>query len=99
MTSWQLSAAAEQDLSDVFLFGMASFGATQAEKYRREIERTLDLLATFPEMAHERPEFDPPVRVHHHGWHYIAYNVRSDHVLIVRIVRDDADLDSLFGPF
>ena len=49
-------------------------------------------------MARERAEFQPPeLRVHHHERHYIAYLIREDHVLIVRVVRDDADLDRLFG--
>jgi toxin ParE1/3/4 len=48
-------------------------------------------------MVRERSEFTPPLRVHHHGRHYIAYTIEGGSVLILRIVRDEADLDYLFG--
>lgn len=59
--------------------------------------RALENLARFPKMVRERSEFTPPLRVHHHGRHYIAYTIEGGSVLILRIVRDEADLDYLFG--
>ena len=34
----------------------------------------------------ERPELSPPVRVHFHKAHVIAYLVQSDGILIVRVL-------------
>jgi len=93
-----LSVAAEEDLTESFAIGIETFGLQQAESYLAGLKRVFDLLSTFPRMARERAEFQPPeLRVHHHERHYIAYLIREDHVLIVRVVRDDADLDRLFG--
>ena len=43
-------------------------------------------------MTPEHREYRPPVRIHHHGKHYIIYLIESDHLLIVRILRDEVDL-------
>lgn len=99
MSGWRLSAEAREDLIDALIFGLATFGETQALKYRASLERAFDSIAAFPKMARERSEFLPPLRIHHHVSHYIAYTIKDDHVLIVRIVSNDADLNALFGPY
>jgi toxin ParE1/3/4 len=96
MKRWELSNAAQEDLVDMYVYGLATFGERQAEQYLADIERTFELLVVFPRMARERAEFTVPIRVHHHGSHYIAYTARPDRILIVRVVHDDADLDRLF---
>ena len=35
-----------------------------------------------------------PVRVHHHGKHYIIYQVLDDHILVMRVLREEADLSA-----
>lgn len=37
------------------------------------------------------PSSCPRVRIHPHGSHAIVYLIRDDHILIVRILRADAD--------
>ena len=92
-----LSTAAEEDLIEAFAFGLESFGLKQAEAYRADIKQVFDLIARFPQIARERAEFSPPVRLHHHGRHYTAYMTDKDQVLIVRIIHEAADLHDLFG--
>ena len=99
MSGWKLSSVAREDLLDALMYGLSTFGEAQALKYRASLERSFDNIAAFPRMSHERAEFSPPLRIHHHVSHYIAYTIETDHVLIVRVVKDDADLDALFGPF
>ena len=99
MSGWALSTEAQEDLTEAFVYGLLEFGEKQARKYQAELQRTFDTIARFPQMARLRAEFDPPVRVHHHGRHYIAYLPRKDDVFIIRVVRDEADLSALFGPF
>jgi toxin ParE1/3/4 len=73
-------------------------GSAKRKKYLASLHHMFDLLATFPKMARERPGFAPAgLRVHRHGRHYIAYIVEPDRVVVLRVVRDDADLDRLFG--
>jgi len=49
--------------------------------------RCFDLLAERPPAARERAELNPPVRVHFHGPHAIAYLMKQpDEILIVRVL-------------
>lgn len=92
MTTYVLSEAADADLLDMFDHGLETFGRSQAERYLADILKTLGTLAAFPHMAGERDGAAIPVRVHHHGSHYIVYLDREDHIHIVRILRVEADL-------
>lgn len=86
MSGWHLSAKAEDDLIDAWLEGVGDFGAAQADCYQDGFAAVFDLLAAFPEMARERQELTPPLRVHPIGSHLIVYQVRADgDVLVVRV--------------
>jgi toxin ParE1/3/4 len=50
------------------------------------------LIAENPRMAPEHDEYTPPVRIHHHGKHDIIHLIKDDHILIVRILREEVDL-------
>lgn len=80
---------ADADLIDCYLYGV---GREQAERYERELRHALSIVAENPRMATERTAYRPPVRIHHHGKHYIVYLIRADHVLIVRLLRDEVNL-------
>jgi len=45
-----------------------------------------DTLCHSPEIARERPEFTPPIRLHPHRSHLIAYRAEADHLAILRIL-------------
>lgn len=88
----ELTAAAQQDVIDSYLYGLAEFGWQQAESYEADLRHVLSLIGDNPALAHERPEFEPPIRVHHTGKHYIMYCIEDDRVLVLRIIRDEVDL-------
>ncbi len=37
-------------------------------------------------------QFNPKVRIHHHGSHLVIYHTQTDHILIVRILHDSMDI-------
>lgn len=94
MMEYRLTNEADEDVVESYLYGLRNFGGIQAERYATSLDRCFDLIATFPEMARERPEFNPPVRIHHHERHYIIYRIELDHVLIIRVLRGEMDLAS-----
>jgi toxin ParE1/3/4 len=51
----------------------------------RGLFREFERLVVLPEIARERTEYDPPVRIHPHRSHIIVYQVVDDQVLILRI--------------
>ncbi|WP_226783121.1 type II toxin-antitoxin system RelE/ParE family toxin [Oceaniglobus trochenteri] len=86
MSAWQLSRKAEEDLIDIWLEGAGRFGIPQADRYQDGLSAAFDLLAMFPEMARERRELTPPIRVHPVGAHLILYILRpGDGILVVRV--------------
>ena len=48
-----------------------------------------------PEMARERPEFDPPVRIHPSAEHLIVYRLEDDHRAILRVLGGGQDWQAI----
>jgi toxin ParE1/3/4 len=48
-------------------------------------------------MARERRELNPPTRLHPYQAHVIAYTIREDDILIVRVLHGRQDWQSLFA--
>jgi toxin ParE1/3/4 len=83
---------AEADIVNGYRYGVERFGIDQADRYDKGLRRAISLIAETPMMAPERPEFSPTVRIHHHAGHAIVYLIATDHILIVRVLRDEVDL-------
>ena len=80
-----VSKAALTDLERIHESGLHRFGQKVADDYAYELFDTMELIATQPNLAHERPEILEGLRVHPHKSHLILYRVLSDRVLILRI--------------
>ena len=50
------------------------------------------MLAKMPEMAAERRDFRPPVRIHHYEKHLIIYVIEDGGILIVRVLHQNMDV-------
>ena len=96
--TFRLSRAAEQDLIDIHATSLQMFGEAQAGRYQDVLERAFDAIAAFPEIARERPEFDPPVRIHPCKAHVIVYVSESDGPLIIRVRHGREDWASADNP-
>lgn len=83
---YELTRSAEQDLIDIYVQGCRLFGVRQAESYFAQFEAAFERISHFPNMARQRHELSPPVRIHPCGAHVIVYDVHdNNHVLIIRI--------------
>ena len=84
--SFRLTRKAADDIVAIFQDGVGLFGVEQAEKYHLGMAQVFALLAENSEMAREREEITPPVRIHPYGAHLIVYLVEQNRdVLIVRV--------------
>ncbi|MBB5754457.1 type II toxin-antitoxin system RelE/ParE family toxin [Prosthecomicrobium pneumaticum] len=83
---YSLSRRAEEDLIEAYVYGVARFGVGQAERYIAGLTATFALIAAHPLIAREWPEFEPPVRLHFHAAHVIAYTIEDDGVTILRVL-------------
>lgn len=84
--SYKTTRRADQDIIDIYVRGAAEFGVEQAERYHEGLVSVLELLAENPHLARERTEFDPPVRLHPYQAHMIAYVLRNDGILVIRVL-------------
>jgi toxin ParE1/3/4 len=87
----RLTPKAEEDLVEVYGYGVRTFGVGQAERYYADLQSTLLLLADRPFIARQRFEFTPPVRVQFHKNHVIVFVAQDDFLLVVRILGSRQD--------
>lgn len=90
--TWQLTREAEADIIDIYRYGARTFGIAHADAHHDRLEKTFDLLAAFPQMARERPELDPPMRVHPCHPHIILDTTAPDgsiHIIRIRHGSED----------
>jgi toxin ParE1/3/4 len=82
----RLSRKAAADVRHIYTESIRQFGPAQAARYHARLRRTFDLLVDSPELARERVELSPPVRVHPCGSHVVIYLIEEDGgILIVRV--------------
>lgn len=73
MTSYRLTRRADQDLIDIYLYTLETFGLDQAERYVEGIRSCLGLLADNPRLGRRADIVRPGTRRHEHGGHVIFY--------------------------
>ena len=83
--AFRLSRAAERDLLDILVHGLAEFGVETARDYQRGLTEVFSFLAAHPRIARERAEIRPPVRAHRYRSHLVLYDLDGDDIVILRI--------------
>ncbi|MGR9248386.1 type II toxin-antitoxin system RelE/ParE family toxin [Rhizobium leguminosarum] len=94
---YRTTVEADQDIVELYVLGAEQFGALQSERYVDDLFDTFELLAENPRMARERRELNPPMRLHPYRAHMIAYTIREESILIVRVLHGREDWQSLFA--
>ncbi|QFT83133.1 Toxin ParE4 (plasmid) [Roseovarius sp. THAF27] len=84
--AYRLTPTAQRDLEDIWIYTAQTWSMAQADRYTDIMEDTFDRLLFMPEMARERAEFDPPVRIHPIAEHLIIYQVERDQLVILRVL-------------
>jgi toxin ParE1/3/4 len=83
---YRLTRRADDDILDIFVWGHQRLGLAQAERYHHGLRQTFELIAEHPQIARERQEFVPPVRLLPHRSHLVIYTLQGDDVLILRVL-------------
>ena len=83
--TFRLTREAEEDILAIYRESFDRFGVDQAERYYLELTACFGLLASQPQMARLRAEFDPPLRAHFHSSHVITYIEAEAGILILRL--------------
>ncbi|MCB1677560.1 MAG: type II toxin-antitoxin system RelE/ParE family toxin [Halioglobus sp.] len=96
--TFKISRNAERDLCKIARFTQDTWGREQRRKYLSGLHATFQLLAKNPLIARERREFDPVVRIHQYEHHLIVYLDCHRHILIVRVLHENMDIDEQLNP-
>ncbi|PHP64956.1 plasmid stabilization protein ParE [Zhengella mangrovi] len=94
-SQYRLTPQAVADLEAIWLYTAETWSVRQADLYTDSFAQSFETLLTMPEIARERAEFTPPVRIHPSGQHHIVYRIEADHILIIRILGGGQDWDAL----
>lgn len=84
--TFRLTRRAEDDSIAIYRYSAETFGLAQANAYHDKLHKTFGIIGDQPNLARERTEISPPVRVHPCGAHIIIYLASpGEPVLIIRV--------------
>lgn len=86
LAEYRLTPQAEADLVSIWRYTARTWSVDQAEAYVASFESSFHLLLGAPEIARERTEITPPVRLYRYRSHWVIYRIEAGHLLIVRVV-------------
>lgn len=95
LTVYRLTPAAQRDLVDIWFYTAQQWSVTQADRYTDILEDTLERLLFMPDIARERPEFDPSVRIHPSADHLIIYRIENHYLSILRVLGASQDWQAI----
>jgi toxin ParE1/3/4 len=67
-------------------YTVEKWGAAQAIRYARDLERSFQLLAERPGMGRECVEIDTRLHRHELGKHVVFYRLKQDGIRVVRVL-------------
>ncbi|MBD8891549.1 type II toxin-antitoxin system RelE/ParE family toxin [Roseibium litorale] len=83
---YRLTPKALSDLEDIWRYSANTWSPDQTDVYIDELSNRFEMIAAAPDMARERTEFTPPVRIHSHRRHLIVYTVEEEEVVVLRLL-------------
>ncbi len=84
--------AADTDIRSIARYTQDTWGRDQRRRYLEGLNEKFEVLVATPEMAAERRDFRPPVRIHHYEKHLIIYVITDNGILIVRVLHQNQDV-------
>ena len=80
---YRLTPAAQSDLDGIWDYTARTWSSAQADTYLRGLAGALDRICQHPEIARERGDVVPPVRLHRFRSHLIIYRIEDDHIAVI----------------
>jgi toxin ParE1/3/4 len=82
---FRLRSAALHDLEAIWDYSARTWSPTQADIYIRKLFAAFERIAAAPEIARERVEYAPPVRIYPIESLIVVYVASSDGVDVIRV--------------
>lgn len=93
----QITPQTRQDLLDIWRYSADTWSPSRADRYIRDLDACFTVLSLHPQLASERVEFVPPVRLHRFGSHIIVYRTDGDTLSIVRVLHSRQNWAVILG--
>lgn len=92
MDQYVLSQKSQDDINDVYDFGLNRFGESQSINYLIGLKSTFELLLKNPQIGKNRNEIKERLFSFAYDSHIIFFRVYNNHLRIVRILHGSRDL-------
>jgi toxin ParE1/3/4 len=92
-----LTFAAERDLINIYLFGLAEFGVKQADRYAEDMASKLALIADNPSFGADYAFAQKGLRRAEYSAHAIYYRQTAAGILVLRILHGRMDVGRHLG--
>lgn len=86
MRNYRLAKQADQDVIDIYSYGLEVFGERHAEAYHGRLQTCFELLASQPGLGRRYSLPKQEVRVFFHESHVVVYQVATTRILIARVL-------------
>ena len=93
---YKLSLQAEQDLLDIFLYGIENWGPRQANNYANELLHCLELIVKNPEIGLDRSDLFEDIKSFAIASHVIFYRNVNSVIEISTILHQKMDIKIKF---
>lgn len=93
---YEISRLADHDIESILEYTFKHYGETQARKYTTELIDKFELLVKNPELGRACDDVRDGYRRLEYERHIIFYQIQNDKILIVRVIHDAMDLNTLF---
>ena len=85
--SYELSARADQDLSDILRYGLQEFGERRAVAYFNALLETIEQIGAMPQAYMLRDVGGLQIRVAPHSVHVILYEIQESGTAFILTIR------------
>ena len=91
------SARADIDRDHIWDYTVERWSVAQAETYLTGLDRLLRLLADHPQIASERRNLEPPVRLHKCNSHLVIFTADEATLEVIRVVHSRSNWQALLA--
>lgn len=99
MSRYFLSADADEDLQDVYLYSEDNWGERQARRYLTGLYDVFERLGAEPAIGRLRGELGEAIRSFRQGEHLVFFMEWEDEIAILRVLHGRMDIEHAFDGY
>lgn len=93
MKNYHLSLEAENDLDEIWFFGLDKWGLRQADSYRDQLMKIIQSLSESPQWGKEQNFIAKGLRSYPSGSHRVFYMPSTHFITVIRVLHQSMDTE------